>query len=102
MHTQMAWLCHPAQLAESNARLAQKLSICSTMPPDVAWGGRAGSRAATSRMPHVLSEKRNGRTRPARYPSKQWYLILTHHLQDMLYETPGQSARHPPDSVLEP
>jgi polyhydroxyalkanoate synthase len=25
MHTQLAWLCHPAQLAESNARLAQKL-----------------------------------------------------------------------------
>lgn len=92
IHTQLAWLCHPAQLAESNARLAQKLFNLQQY---------AARRCLGVKGPEVESpHPEDTRFVEAEWSdtasfdiAKQWYLILTHHLQDMVYETPGQSAR---------
>ncbi|RTL48482.1 MAG: alpha/beta fold hydrolase [Rhodocyclaceae bacterium] len=91
-HAQLAWLSHPQELAEALANLAQK-----------SWELQMHSWHRALGMPSkdVVAPNPDD-TRfadpiwtdsPSWDIAKEWYLTLTHHIQDMLYDTPGMSSK---------
>jgi polyhydroxyalkanoate synthase len=92
IHAQLAWLSHPQELAEHLERLStdlwhlqvhswhRALGIPSEDPispnaDDVRFADPVWTDSATWDL------------------TKEWYLALTHHMQDMLYDTPGLSGK---------
>ncbi|HTZ00069.1 MAG TPA: alpha/beta fold hydrolase, partial [Rhodocyclaceae bacterium] len=91
VHAQLAWLSHPQELAEAWAGLSTKLMALQWH----SWLRALGQPSADIEKPHpddtrfvdsVWSESATWDI------AKEWYLLLTHHTQDMLYETPGLSS----------
>ena len=92
IRTQLSWCCHPGRLAESNARLAQKLLDWQLYSARRCWGMKGPDVEEPHPEDTRFVEPEWSETAGFDI-AKQWYLILTHHIQDMLYETPGQSAQ---------
>ncbi|WP_230976690.1 PHA/PHB synthase family protein [Pseudothauera rhizosphaerae] len=92
IHAQLAWLAHPQELAEHLALLSADLWHLQIHT----WKRALGMPSEDPIRPHgddarfsdpVWTES------PTWDLTKEWYLALTHHLQDMLYETPGLSSK---------
>lgn len=92
LHAQLAWLTHPQELAEAAANLSSKLLA-------LHWHSWRRSFGLPS---HDVEQPNPDDTRfadPVWTDSagwdiaKEWYLLSTHHIQDMLYVTPGLSSR---------
>ncbi|WP_114649855.1 PHA/PHB synthase family protein [Pseudothauera hydrothermalis] len=92
VHAQLAWLSHPQELAEHLARLSSDLWRLQIHT----WRRALGMPSEDPIQPHaddarfidpVWTES------PSWDLVKEWYLAFTHHLQNMLYETPGLSAK---------
>lgn len=92
VHAQLAWASHPQELAEAMAKVSDSLWALQWH----SWRRLLGLPSQDPVKPH---EDDNRFTDPiwADSPSwdvvKEWYLVLTHHTQDMLYETPGLSQK---------
>jgi polyhydroxyalkanoate synthase len=92
VHAQLAWLAHPQELAEA-------LSEFSTRMLALQWHSwlRAGGLASEDvEKPHPDDNRFADpiwRESASWDIAKEWYLTLTHHMQDMLYDTPGMSNR---------
>jgi polyhydroxyalkanoate synthase subunit PhaC len=92
MHAQLAWMSHPQELTEAIAEFSTRL-----------WQLQAHSWQRALGMPSEDPVKPNPDdtrfadpiwTESASWDiAKQWYLLFTHHVQDMLYETPGMNSR---------
>ena len=90
VHAQLAWAAHPQELAEALTKVASSLW-------DLQWHSWRRLMGLPSRDPLKPHSDDTRFADPvwAESPTwdlvKQWYLVLTHHMQDMLYDTPGLS-----------
>jgi polyhydroxyalkanoate synthase subunit PhaC len=92
MHAQLAWLSHPQEMSETLTGFATTLwelqthswhralgmpskDVVSPNPDDTRFSDPIWSDSATWDI------------------VKEWYLMMTHQVQDMLYDTPGLSSR---------
>jgi polyhydroxyalkanoate synthase len=92
MHAQLAWLSHPQEMSETLTEFSTKLwelqahswhralgmpskDVVSPNPDDTRFADPIWSESATWDI------------------VKEWYLMMTHQVQDMLYDTPGLSNR---------
>jgi polyhydroxyalkanoate synthase len=91
MHAQLAWLMHPQELAEAVADYSSKMLALQWH----SWRRAFGLPSEDVETPHpddtrfidpVWSESATWDI------AKEWYLVCTHHIQDMLYDTPGLSS----------
>ncbi|MDD2990091.1 MAG: class I poly(R)-hydroxyalkanoic acid synthase [Zoogloea sp.] len=92
VHAQLAWAAHPQELAQALAKVSSSLWELQWH----SWRRMLGLPSADPVKPHgddtrftdpVWAES------PTWDLSKEWYLVLTRHMQDMLYETPGLSQK---------
>ncbi|HZV55833.1 MAG TPA: alpha/beta fold hydrolase [Rhodocyclaceae bacterium] len=92
MHAQLAWLMHPQELAEAMAGFSNKLLALQWH----SWQRALGLPSEDVEKPNpddtrfadpVWSESASWDI------AKEWYLMSTHHIQDMLYDTPGLSSQ---------
>jgi len=92
LHSQLAWMMHPQELAEAASDLSMRM---------LALGVHSWYRALG--LSHIDAEAPNPDDTRFSDPvwsesatwdiSKEWYLLLTHFTQNMLYETPGLSNK---------
>lgn len=92
LHSQVAWMMHPQELAERMADFSSKMLALQWHSWQRAFG-----------LPSQDVEKPNPDdtrfadpiwTESASWDiAKEWYLMATHHIQDMLYQTPGLSSQ---------
>ena len=92
VHAQMAWLSHPQEFAERLGKLSADL-----------WRLQWHTVHRMLGQPHPDPVKPNPDDQRFADPlwtesatwdlSKEWYLAFTHHIQDMLYDTPGLSNK---------
>jgi polyhydroxyalkanoate synthase len=92
IHAQLAWLSHPQELARAAGDFSNKLLALQWH----AWRRTFGLPDADPELPHP-DDARFGEsewTDSATWDiTKEWYLVLTHHIQDMLFQTPGMSSK---------
>jgi len=92
LHAQMAWLMHPQELGEHVARLSTALWELQWHT----WRRALGLPSPDPVKPHADDPRFADPvwTDSATWDLvKEWYLAFTHHMQDMLYETPGLSGK---------
>ena len=92
VHAQLAWMAHPQELAERMASLSTDLWR-------LQWHSAFRAMGLESKDP-VIPNADDARfadpvwTEAASWDlTKEWYLAFTHHMQDMLYDTPGLSGK---------
>ena len=92
LHAQLAWLMHPQELSERMAALTTDLW-------QLQWHSfhrTLGLPSADPVQPHA-DDPRFADPVWTESPTwdlvKEWYLAYTHHMQDMLFETPGLSGK---------
>jgi len=91
-HAQLAWLVHPQELAERMGKLSTDLWRLQWH----SWHRLLGAPFKDPIKPNADDERF---TDPAWTDvatwdmTKEWYLALTHNIQDMLYDTPGLSGK---------
>lgn len=91
LHAQLAWLAHPQELAESTARFSSKVMELQWH----SWRRAFGVNSADVEVPNPDDNRFADPvwTESATWDiAKEWYLLSTRHLQDMLYETPGLNS----------
>ena len=92
LHAQLAWLSHPQELAEA-------LSEFSARALSLGWHSWLRAWGQQSEGPIKPNPDDTRFADPIWQESatwdltKQWYLLLTRQIQDMLYETPGLSGK---------
>jgi polyhydroxyalkanoate synthase subunit PhaC len=92
MHAQLAWLMHPQELAEASAQFSSQMLALQWQT----WRRTFGLASEDVEKPNPDD---NRFADPIWNESatwditKEWYLLATHHVEDMLYETPGLSSR---------
>ena len=92
LHAQVAWLMHPQELGEHVARLSTALWELQWHT----WRRALGLPSPDPVRPHADDPRFADPvwTDSATWDLvKEWYLAFTHHMQDMLYETPGLSGK---------
>ncbi|WP_374246134.1 PHA/PHB synthase family protein [Zoogloea sp.] len=92
VHAQLAWMAHPQELAEALGRMSSSL-----------WALQWHSMRRIVGLPSpdpirpVADDSRFVDPVWAESPTwdlvKEWYLLMTRHFQDMLYDTPGLSQK---------
>jgi len=91
LHAQLAWLAHPQELAEATAQFSSKML-------ELQWHSWRRAFGVASTDVELPNPDDNRFADPVWTESaswdiaKEWYLLSTRHLQDMLYETPGLSS----------
>ena len=92
LHAQLAWLAHPQELAETMATFSSKMLALQWH----SWRRALGLPSDDLETPNpddtrfvdpVWTES------PSWDIAKEWYLLNTRQIQDMLYQTPGLSSR---------
>ncbi|MBU3910395.1 MAG: alpha/beta fold hydrolase [Gammaproteobacteria bacterium] len=92
LHAQLSWATHPQELAEAAAELSTRVLALQWH----AWQRLLGLASEDVETPHpddtrfadpVWQESATWDV------AKQWYLLTTHHIQGMLYQSPGLSSR---------
>jgi len=92
VHAQLAWMAHPQELADALSKVSTSLwalqwhsmrRLMGLPSPDPLKPNADDSRFADP----VWADS------PTWDLVKEWYLVLTHHMQDMLYDTPGLSQK---------
>lgn len=92
VHAQLAWLAHPQELAERMTTLSATLGA-------LQWHSLLRACGVSSVEPVAPKDEDNRFNDPVWENSatwdimKQWYLTLTHQVQDLLYCTPGLSNK---------
>jgi polyhydroxyalkanoate synthase len=92
LHAQLAWLSHPQELSEAAADFSTKLLGLQWH----AWRRAAGMPDADVEAPNPDDTRFSDSiwTEAATWDiAKEWYLLVTHQVQDMLYRTPGMSSK---------
>ena len=88
VHAQLAWLTHPAQLVQAAAGLTSDILALQTH----AWlrmlGFRSKDVIEVKADDNRFSDPEWSRS-PAWDILKEWYLLVTHAVQDCVYRTPG-------------
>lgn len=92
IHSQVAWLSHPQELAEMLSAFSTKMLALQWHSWQRAYG-----------LPSDDVEKPNPDDNRFSDPvwqesaswdiAKEWYLVMTHHIQDTLFATPGLSSK---------
>ncbi|NMG74542.1 alpha/beta fold hydrolase [Aromatoleum diolicum] len=92
VHAQLAWLAHPQELAERLVSLSSDLWR-------LQWHSAYRSLGLPSKDPVSPNADDERFSDPVWTDSaswdltKEWYLAFTHHMQDMLFDTPGLSSK---------
>ncbi|MBD5801676.1 Poly-beta-hydroxybutyrate polymerase [Azoarcus sp. Aa7] len=92
VHAQLAWLSHPQELAERMVELSSDLWR-------LQWHSTCRAMGLVSKDPVVPNADDARFSDPVWTDSatwdltKEWYLAFTHHMQDMLFDTPGLSSK---------
>ena len=92
MHAQLAWLAHPQELAEAAADFSTSMLALQWH----SWQRLFGLPSEDIEHPNPDDTRFADAewTESATWDVvKEWYLTYTHHIQDMLYQTPGLSSR---------
>ncbi|HEY6897912.1 MAG TPA: alpha/beta fold hydrolase [Rhodocyclaceae bacterium] len=92
VHAQLAWLAHPEELSSALTRLSLKLWDLQAH----SWRRAIGVPSDDLENPHPDDTRFTDAawTDSATWDiTKEWYLTMTHHIQDMLYQTPGLSNK---------
>ncbi|MCX8087122.1 MAG: alpha/beta fold hydrolase [Rhodocyclaceae bacterium] len=92
VHAQLAWAAHPQELAEAMSELSSRVLALQWH----SWLRMLGLPSEDVEKPHPDDTRFADPvwTESATWDiAKEWYLLTTHHIQDMLYETPGLSSR---------
>ncbi len=92
MHAQWAWLTHPHELAEEAAELSTRMLSLQWY----SWQRMMGLPVKDIEQPNPDDTRFVDpiwKDSASWDITKEWYLLLTHHIQDMLFETPGLSSR---------
>jgi len=91
-HAQLAWAMHPQEFAEAASEFSTRMFA-------LQWHSWQRMLGLPSRDVEVPNPDDTRFADPVWKESatwniaKEWYLLTTHHIQDMLYETPGMSNR---------
>jgi len=92
LHAQLAWLSHPQELAEELGNFSSDLMALQWH----SWQRSMGMPSEDLVKPHAddtrFSDPQWQQTASWDI-AKEWYLLFTHQMQDMLYETPGMSNK---------
>jgi polyhydroxyalkanoate synthase len=95
-HAQFAWLTHPQELAEQMAHLSTDIMALQWY----SWRRLMGSEVDAKDVDPVRPQQEDTRftdnvwkTEAQWDVTKEWYLLLTRGVQDMLYDTPGLSGK---------
>lgn len=92
IHAQLAWLAHPQEMSETLAEVSTKLWDMQTHAWRRIWG--MPSKDIVSPHPDDMRFANPVWSESAGWDIvKEWYLGVTHQVQDMLYNTPGLSGR---------
>jgi len=92
VHAQLAWASHPQELAEAMSELSTRMLALQWH----SWLRMLGLPSEDVELPNPDDTRfadpvwKESATWDI---AKEWYLMTTHHIQDMLYETPGLSSR---------
>lgn len=92
MHAQLAWLSHPQEMAEAASEFSTRMLALQWH----SWQRLCGLQSEDIELPNPDDTRFSDRiwTDAASWDVvKEWYLTFTHHIQDMLYQTPGLSSR---------
>ncbi len=92
LHAQLAWLAHPQELSDALLKASGSLWALQMHT----WKRAMGLPSPDPVKPHEDDNRFADpvwKEAPTWDLIKEWYLILTHHVQDMLYETPGLSQK---------
>lgn len=92
IHAQMAWMSHPQELAEAASEFSTRMLALQWH----SWQRMLGLPSEDVEVPNPDDTRFRDEvwTESATWDiTKEWYLTLTHHIQDMLYRTPGLSSR---------
>lgn len=92
LHAQMAWLAHPQELADEMAKFSADLMALQWH----SWQRSLGMPSEDLVKPHADDTRFSDpqwQDTPSWDIAKEWYLLFTHQMQDMLYETPGMSNK---------
>lgn len=92
VHAQLAWLAHPQELAERFARLSSDLWTLQMHSVNRLFGLQSAD-PVTPNPDDARFADPIWTEGPTWDLTKEWYLALTHHTQDMLYDTPGLSGK---------
>jgi polyhydroxyalkanoate synthase len=88
LHAQLAWLSHPQELGDELAEFSAKLWDLQAH----SWRRALGMASKDVEQPNADDTRFSDPvwTDSASWDiTKEWYLMLTHQMQDMLFETPG-------------
>jgi polyhydroxyalkanoate synthase len=92
LHAQLAWMSHPQELAEAMVGISSKVMALQWY----SWQRALGIPGADVERPNPDDARFSDPvwTESASYDiAKEWYLLTTHHTQEMLYQTPGLSNK---------
>ncbi len=92
LHAQLAWLSHPLELIEAAADFSAKVVELQWH----AWRRASGMQDADVETPNPDDTRFSDAEwiDSATWDiAKEWYLVVTREIQDMLYRTPGMSSK---------
>jgi polyhydroxyalkanoate synthase len=92
LHSQLAWLMHPQELAEAMGEFSSRMMALNAH----SWYRALGLQSSDVEKPNPDDVRFADPvwTDSATWDlTKEWYLAMTHQVQDMLYETPGLSSK---------
>ncbi len=92
MHAQLAWMTHPQEFAEAAAEFSTKFWKLQTHTMQRAMGMQVEDVEKPNPDDTRFSDPVWTES-PTWDIAKEWYLLYTHHIQNMLYETPGMNSR---------
>ncbi|MDK9724696.1 MAG: alpha/beta fold hydrolase [Sterolibacteriaceae bacterium MAG5] len=92
MHAQLAWLMHPQELADAMSEFSMKMLALQAH----SWQRALGMQSPDIEQPNPDDNRFSDPTwtEAASWDiAKEWYLLMTRQMQDMLYDTPGLSNK---------
>jgi polyhydroxyalkanoate synthase subunit PhaC len=90
-HAQLAWLFHPQELAQALGRFSADMLALQ----NYSWRRAMGVECDDPVKPNADDTRFTDPiwSEPTFDIVKEWYLLFTHNVQDMLYQTPGLSGK---------
>ena len=92
LHAQLAWMAHPQELSERLVRLSSDLVALQTHSM-MRMLGMSSDDPVSPNADDARFADPVWTESPTWDLTKEWYLAFTHHMQDMLYATPGLSGK---------
>ncbi len=92
LHSQLAWLMHPQELVDAMTEFSSRMMALNAH----SWYRAMGLHSADVEKPNPDDVRFADPlwTESASWDiAKEWYLAMTHQMQNMLYETPGLSSK---------